>query len=81
MFFTSINEINSLRKEINRLLSKEINRLLCKEINRLLSKRLNRFRKKKIDCQVKGNVKYLKSCCNLKIRGLGAKLCVTFLTF
>ena len=37
MFFTSIKEINSLRKEINRLLSKQINRLR-KEINRLLSK-------------------------------------------
>ena len=37
MFFTSIQEINRLRKEINRLLSKEINRLR-KEINRLLIK-------------------------------------------
>ena len=37
MFFTSIREINSLRKEINRLLSKQINRLR-KGINRLLSK-------------------------------------------
>ena len=43
MFFNSVNEINRLRKEINRLLSnvfnsvKEINRLR-KEIHRLLSK-------------------------------------------
>ena len=37
MFFTSIKEMNRLRKEINRLLSKRINRLR-KEINRLLSK-------------------------------------------
>ena len=37
MFFTSIKEINWLRKEINRLLSKGINRLR-KEIDRLLSK-------------------------------------------
>ena len=36
MFFTSINEINRLRQEINRLLSKGINRLR-KEINKLLS--------------------------------------------
>ena len=37
MFFTSIKQINRLRKEINRLSSKEINRLR-KKINRLLSK-------------------------------------------
>ena len=45
MFFTSVKEINRLRKEINKLLSKEINRLR-KEINSLLSKRINRLRKK-----------------------------------
>ena len=47
MFFTSIKEINRLRKEINRLLSKEMNRWRKEikrfsskgiEINRLLSK-------------------------------------------
>ena len=37
MFFTSVKEINRLRKEINRLLSKGINRLI-KEIIRLSSK-------------------------------------------
>ena len=41
--FTSIKEVNRLRKEINRLLRKEINRLK-KEINRLLSKGINRLR-------------------------------------
>ena len=51
MFFTSIKEINRLRKEINRLFSKVINRLLHKvisrlrkEINRLLSKGIKRLR-------------------------------------
>ena len=37
MFFTSVYEINSLRIEINKLLSKGIKRLR-KEINELLSK-------------------------------------------
>ena len=40
--FTSIKEVNRLRKEINRLLSKEINRLK-KEINRLLSKGMSKI--------------------------------------
>ena len=44
MFFSSIKEINSLRKEINRLLSKRLNRF-NKEKNRLLSKGINRSRK------------------------------------
>ena len=42
MFFSSIKEINSLRKEINRLLSKRLNRF-NKEKNRLLSKGINRL--------------------------------------
>ena len=37
MFFTSIKEINRLRKEINRLLNKGIKKLR-QEINRPLSK-------------------------------------------
>ena len=45
MFFTSIKEINSLRKEVNSLLCKGINRLR-KEINRLLSEGINRLRNK-----------------------------------
>ena len=40
MFFTSVKEINRLRKEINKLLSKGINRLV-KEIIGLSSKGRN----------------------------------------
>ena len=40
MFFNSVEEINRLRNEINRLLSKEMNRLK-KEIDRLLSKEMS----------------------------------------
>ena len=38
LFFTSVKEINKLRKEINRLLGKEEINRLRREINRLLSK-------------------------------------------
>ena len=40
MFFNSVEEINRLRNEINRLLSKEMNRLK-KEIDRLFSKEMS----------------------------------------
>ena len=43
MFFTSIKEINSLRKEVNSLICKGINRLR-KEINRLFGEGINRLR-------------------------------------
>ena len=45
MFFTSIKEINMLKKEINRLSSIGINRLR-KVTNRLLSKGFNRLTRK-----------------------------------
>ena len=44
MLFTSIKEINMLKKE-NSFLSKGINKLR-REVNRLLSKGINTFRKK-----------------------------------
>ena len=89
MFVCSITEINRLLKEINRLL-KEINRLLSKGMsNKGLLKsyywekktysnlRLSEF--KKFVSKILLNFQTF--CCNLKIRGLGARLWVAFLFF
>ena len=87
MFFNSIKEINRLRKEINRLLSKGISNIYLKinieekngrseNFNFLVLKDLSpghQLQLKKISSNFKT------SCYNLKIRGLGAKLCVAFL--
>ena len=109
MFFNSIIELTTLRKEINRLLRKVFNSVkkmnrLTKEIKKLLSKAMSniylkvtietmsKFRfsgfKKFAPRSVFGELQltqillnFKTSCCNLKIRGLGAKLCVAFLLF
>ena len=89
MFFLS-------NKEINRLLSKIINGLR-KDINRFLSKGMsNIYLKFTIEknwrsqtsifnffgeLQLTQTSLNFKTCCNLKIRGLGAKLGVAFLLF
>ena len=79
MFFNSVKEINRLRKEINRLLSKRMSNIYLKvtideEIGR--SQNLDFLGLKK-NC----HLNFKTSCCNLKIRRMGAKLCVTFLLF
>ena len=79
MFFNSVKEINRLRKEINRLLSKRMSNIYLKvtideKIGR--SQNLDFLRLKK-NC----HLNFKTSCCNLKIRRMGAKLCVTFLLF
>ena len=80
MFFNSNKEINRLRKEINRLLSKGISSIYLKVrwskfkdfITRIIFGELQLT-------QISLNFKT--SCCNLKIRGLGEKLCMAFLLF
>ena len=75
MFFSLIKEISRLQSEINRLLTNVFNPV--KEINRL-KKEIYRLLRKDIT-QISFNFKT--SCCNLKIRRVGAKLCLTFLLF
>ena len=58
---------------MNRLLSKEMSSIYLKVIIETFSKlRLSGFTK---------FVNFKTSCCNLKITGLGTKLCVAFLLF
>ena len=88
MFFYSVKEISRLRKEINRLLSKGMSDIYLKVTVETFSK-LQFFGFKKICHQVSFGVLQLTqillnfktSCCNLKIRRLGAKLCLAFLLF
>ena len=86
--FNSIKVINSLRKEINRLLSKGMSNIYSKVTVEMFSKL--RFSGFKIFftrsvfgelrlMQIALNFKNL--CCNLKIRLLEAKLCIAFLLF
>ena len=85
MFFSSVKEIDRLRKEINRLLSKEMSNVYIKvtiEKNRR-SQNFD-FLSLKICHEVSFWVRHISlnfktSCSNLKIRGLGAKVCVAFL--
>ena len=90
MFFNSIKEINRLRKEINRLLSKEMSNIYLKvtiEGKICGSRNFDFLGLKNLSQQVSfGELKLTKmslnfktSSCNLKIRGLGAKLCLAFL--
>ena len=80
MFFNSIREINRLRTEINRLLSKGMSNIYLKVTIKTFSKlRLSGF-KKFVTRSVLGelqlaqiSLKFETSCCNLKIRDLGAK--------
>ena len=78
MFFNSIKEINKFRKEINRLL-----------ISKGMS---NNYVKVTLEKNVSPgqfwgapttriSLNLKTSCCNLKIRGLQAKLCLGFLLY
>ena len=88
MFFNSIEEINRLRKEINRLLSEEMSNIYLKFTIDTFSKlRFSGF-KKFVTRSVFGELQLTQIslnfkifCCNLKFRGFGAKLCVAFLLF
>ena len=82
----SIKEINRLRNEINRLvLSKGMPNINLKVTIETFSKpRFSGF-KKFVTREIFGELQltqislnFKTCCCNLKIRGLGAKLCVAF---
>ena len=62
--FNLIEEINSLRKEIDRLLSKGMSNIYSKVI-------IETFPKLRFSGL---SLNFKTSCCNLKIRHLGAKL-------
>ena len=85
MFFNSIKEIKTFRKEINKLLSKGMSNIYLKVA---IEKKLTFS--KKICHQVSFchqlqltqiSLNFKTSCCNLKIRNLVAKLYVAFLLF
>ena len=83
-----IKEINRLRKEINGLLSKRMPNIYLKVTLEMFSKRrLSEFKKfvtrsvfEELQLTHISSI-FQTSCCNLKIRGLGAKLCAAFLLF
>ena len=81
--FNLIKEINRVRKEMNRLLSKGMSNLY---IEVTIEKNWNS--QSFVTSSVFGELQltqislnFKTSCWNLKIRGLGAKLCVAFLSF
>ena len=86
MFFNSIKEINRLRKEINRLLSKGMSNIYLKVTfeKNLPSQNFDFLNLKNVSPgQFFGELQltqvsliFKSSCCNLKIRGLGTKLCL-----
>ena len=91
MLFHLIKELNRLRKEISRLLSKEMSNIYLK-----ITIEEKNWRSQKFDflgwkichhvnfreLQLKQvSLNFKTSCCNLKITGLGAKLCLVFLFF
>ena len=83
--FNSIKLINRSRKEINRLSSKGISNIYLNVTSEMFSK-LSGFQKLVtrsvfVELQLTQISLNFKTCCNLKIRGLGAKLCVAFLLF
>ena len=72
MFFNLIKEINRLKKELNMLLSKEMSNIYLK-----VTTEEKKWRSQNFDFQGLKNVLH----CNIKVRALGAKLCVVFLLF
>ena len=81
MFFNSVKEINTLRKEINKLLNKGKSNTSLKVTIETFSKLRVSGYKKFFSRSVFGEKILETSCCNLKLRGVGAKLCVAFLLF
>ena len=82
IIFNPVKETNRLRKEINRLLSKGMSNIYLKVTIETFSKlRFSGF-KKFVTRSVFGELQLMQislsfktSHCNLKIRGLGAKMC------
>ena len=88
MFSNSVKEINSLRKEINRLLIKKMSNIYLKVTIETFSKLLFSAFKKFVTWSVFGELQltqisldFKASCSNLKIRSLGAKIWAAFLLF
>ena len=82
----SIKEINRLSKEMNRLFSKGMSNIYLKVTVETFSKLWLSGFKIFVTSSVFGELQLTHisltvktSCCNLKTRGLGAKLCVAFL--
>ena len=78
-------EINRSRKEVNRLLSKRIpNIKLLLNLQKLhvsgFKKSVTRFVFEELKLTQR-SLNFKTSCCNLKTRVLGAKMCVAFLIF
>ena len=80
----SIKEINRLRNEVNRLLSKGMSNICLKFTIEMFSKRRLSGFKRFVIRLVLGELQLMQtsfnfktSCFNLKIRGLGVKLCMT----
>ena len=87
MFFNWL-KINRLRKEINIFLSKGMSNSYLKVTVETFSKLQLSGLKKFVSRSVFGELKltqislnFKTSCCNLKIRGLGAKECLAFRLF
>ena len=81
-------EINRSRKEVNRLLSKRIPNIYLKVIIEMFwklqvsgfKKSVTRFVFEELKLTQR-SLNFKTSCCNLKIRVLGAEMCVAFLFF
>ena len=93
IFFSSIKEITALLKEINRLLSKGMSNIYLKLLLRkrdVLKTYISHVQKVSVQVSFLGAPTHADInefsnfqlfCCNLKIRGLAAKLFVNFLLF
>ena len=91
MLFNSVKEINGLRKERNRWLSKSMTNIYLKvTVNRKWRtqnfdfKSLKSLSSNQIFWELQLtqiSLNFQTSCCNLKIRALGAKLCVAWYYF
>ena len=90
MFYNSIKHVNRFRKQINRFLIKKLSKFFSKvtieknwrsqNFDFLNLKNLStvQFLGSSNSCWL---LNFKNSCCNLKIRGLGAKRCVAFQLF
>ena len=88
MFLNSVEEIDRLKKEINRLLSKGMSiiylRVTIETFSKLRFSGFKKFVTRSVfeELQLTQiSLNFKTSYCDLKIRGLGPKLCVAFLLF
>ena len=86
MFLNSVEEIDRLKKEINRLLSKGMSiiylRVTIETFSKLRFSAFKKFVTRSVfeELQLTQiSLNFKTSYCDLKIRGLGPKLCVAFL--